>query len=177
MNIFDRIKQDHDAARDVIEKLKATTPRAWKTRRELFDKLKIDMWAHHKIEEAVFYSHLRAGKDMHGEAMEAYNEHHMANGVFEELDTFPVDSEEWMMKFKALCELVEHHMKEEEEDFFPAAKKIIPKEVAALMGEAFDRRKEAVLAAMRPLDVERAMEAEMQLAAQPRQPAPRWLFS
>ena len=153
MNIFQRIKQDHDAAREVIEKLKATTPRAWKLRRELFDHLKIDMWVHHKVEEAVFYSHLRAGKEMHGEAMEAYNEHHMANVVFEELDTFPVDSEEWGMKFKALCELVEHHMKEEERDFFPAAKKVLSKEEALLMGERFDMRKRVVMAALQPLDV------------------------
>lgn len=153
MNIYQRIKQDHDAAREVIEQLKATTPRAWKKRKELFDHLKLEMWVHHKVEEAVFYSYLRGGKEMHGEAMEAYNEHHMANGVFEELDTFPVDSEEWGMKFKALCELVEHHMDEEEKDFFPEAKKTIPAEVARLMGERFDARKKVVMAALAPLDV------------------------
>ena len=77
----------------------------------------------------------------------------MANGVFQELDTFPVDTEEWGMKFKALCELVEHHMKEEEGDFFPEAKKIIPADVAKLMGEAFDQRKRVVMEALQPLDV------------------------
>jgi hypothetical protein len=158
MNIFDRIKQDHDAAREVIKKLKATTPRAWKTRRELFDHFKLDMWVHHKVEEAVFYSYLRDSKEMHGESMEAVNEHHMANGVIEELDTFPVDSEEWGMKFKALCELIEHHMDEEEEDFFPAAKKIIPADVAKLMGERFDSRKRIIMAALQPLDVTAEME-------------------
>lgn len=159
MNIFDRIKQDHDASREVIGKLKATEPHQARTRIELFNHLKIDMWAHHKVEEAVFYSYLRAGNDMHGEAMEAYNEHRMANGVFEELDTFPVDSEEWGMKFKALCELVEHHMKEEEErDFFPAAKKIIPADIARLMGEEFDARKLTVMEALQPLDVKAEME-------------------
>lgn len=158
MNIFERIKQDHDAAREVIAKLKATTPRAHKTRTELFDHLKLDMWVHHKVEEAVFYSYLRDTDEMHGEAMEAYNEHHMANGVFEELDTFPVDSEEWGMKLKALCELVEHHMTEEEEDFFPAAKKILSKETAKLMGERFDSRKRVVMAALAPLDVKAEME-------------------
>ncbi len=158
MNIYDRIKQDHDAARKVITQLKATTPEEGKQRQKLFDHLKIEMWVHHKVEEAVFYSYLRAGDDMHGEAMEAYNEHHMANGVFEELDTFPVDSEEWGMKFKALCELVEHHMDEEEEDFFPEARKTISDEVADLMGEEFDSRKAAALAALAPLKVSKQME-------------------
>ena len=94
---------------------------------------------------------------MHREAMEAYNEHHMANGVFEELDTFPVDSEEWGMKFKALSELVTHHMDEEEEDFFPMAKKVISAAEARLMGEQFDARKRAALAALEPLDLKAEM--------------------
>ncbi len=154
MNIFDRIKQDHDAAREVIEKLKNTTERAKKTRQELFDHFKLDMWVHHKVEEAVFYDILRKTKDMHGEAMEAYNEHHVANGLIEELDTFPVDSEEWHVKFKALCELVEHHMDEEEEDFFPEARKLLDKETQDLMGERFDQRKKVVMAALTPLELE-----------------------
>ena len=158
MDIFERIKLDHDEAREVMGKLKETTPRAEKTRRQLFDQLKLDMWVHHKVEEAVLYSHLRGSSEMHGEAMEAYNEHHMANGVFEELDTFPVNSEEWGMKFKALCELVEHHMDEEEEDFFPAAKKLIPADVAKLMGDRFDSRKRIVMAALEPLDVKAELE-------------------
>ena len=53
MNIFDRIKQDHDEAREVIEKLKATTPRAEKTRRQVLDWLKPEMWVHHKGEGGV----------------------------------------------------------------------------------------------------------------------------
>lgn len=158
MNIYERIKQDHDEAREVIAQIKETSSRAVKTRREAFDHLKLDMWVHHKVEEAVFYSYLRAGKEMHGESMEALNEHHTANGLFEELDTFPVDSEEWLMKFKALSELVEHHMKEEEEDFFPKAKKIIPKELAEVMGHRFDSRKRVVMAALEPLDVQKEME-------------------
>ncbi len=158
MNIFDRIKQDHDEAREVIEKLKATAPSAEKTRRQLFDWLKLEMWAHHKVEEAVFYSFLRDTTDMHGEAMEAYNEHHMANGVFEKLDTFPVDSEEWGMKFEALAELVTHHMDEEEDDFFPMAKKVISAAEARLMGEQFDARKRTALAALDPFDLKAEME-------------------
>jgi hypothetical protein len=158
MIIYDRIKLDHDAAREIIAQLQATTSRAWKTRRELFDRLKLDMWVHHKIEEAVFYSHLRAGNEMHAEAMEALNEHHTANGLFEELDTFPVDSEEWLMKFKALSELVDHHMQEEETDFFKSARRILPSAAAQLMGERFDSRKKVVLAALTPLDVDKELE-------------------
>lgn len=155
MNIFDRIKQDHDEAREVMSKLKDTTERAKKTRQDLFNHFKLDMWVHHKVEEAVFYSILRETKEMHGDSMEAYNEHHIANGMIEELDTFPVDSEDWLVKFKALTELVEHHMDEEEEEFFPTAKKLLDKETQDLMGERFDQRKKVVMAALAPLELEK----------------------
>ncbi|WP_428409690.1 hemerythrin domain-containing protein [Hyphococcus sp.] len=152
MNIYERIKQDHDHAREVMEKLKETTARAEKTRHKLFGEFKLDMWAHHKVEEAVFYSYLRDNTKMSDDSYEALNEHHVANGLLEELDTFPVASDEWGVKFKALCELMEHHIEEEEEDFFPKAKKLIPSEVADLMGKRFDARKKVVLAAIMPID-------------------------
>lgn len=151
MNIYSRIKKDHDEAREIIAALKDSTPRAFKKRRELFDKLKLDMWAHHKVEEAVFYAHLRDDTKMSGEAYEALNEHHVANGLLEELDTFPVDSEEWGVKFATLAELIDHHMKEEENDFFPAAREILSDDVAKLMGERFEARKKVVLAAITPM--------------------------
>ena len=152
MNIYDRIKKDHDDARKVMEKLKDTTARAEKTRLELFTHFKLDMWAHHKIEEAVFYSFLRDDTDMSKHSYEALNEHHVANGLLEELDTFPVTSEEWGVKFGTLSELIEHHMDEEEKDFFPKARKLLSKEQAELMGTRFDARKKVVLAAIMPLN-------------------------
>ncbi len=152
MNIFERIKQDHDDAREVMSKLKDTTARAEKTRLELFTHFKLDMWAHHKIEEAVFYAHLRDDTKMSGESYEALNEHHVANGLLEELDTFPVTSEEWGVKFGAVSELIDHHMEEEEKDFFPKAKKLLSKETADIMGQRFDARKKVVLAAIMPID-------------------------
>ena len=160
MNIFDRIKQDHDHARELMEKLKETTPRAEKTRRKLFDEFKLEMWVHHKVEEAVFYDFLRDDTKMSKDSYEALNEHHVGNGLLEELDTFPVNSEEWGVKFGAMSEMIEHHMEEEEEDFFPKAKKMLSKDQVELMGERFDSRKKVVLAALTPLK-----ESEIEAAA------------
>lgn len=154
MNIFDRIEQDHDIARDLIARLKDTSEGAKKTRRKLFDEFKIEMWVHHKVEEAVLYTTLRQDEEMHSEAMEAFNEHHVANGLIEELDTFPVDSEDWSIKFGALAELIEHHMNEEEDDIFPAARKSLPDDIQDLMGKRFDQRKKVVTAALEPLVLE-----------------------
>ncbi|WP_340119760.1 hemerythrin domain-containing protein [Pelagibius sp. 7325] len=153
MNIYDRIKQDHDEARGLMAEIKDTTERAAKTRRQLFDTFKREMWAHHKIEEAVFYNTLMKQRDTRDEAFEAVNEHHVANGLLEELDSVPVDSAQWASKFGVLCELMEHHMEEEEGETFTEAREVLSEEAAQSMGKSFESRKKAVLAAMEPLEL------------------------
>ncbi|MEE2567017.1 hemerythrin domain-containing protein [Hyphobacterium marinum] len=150
-NIFERIKQDHDKARELISQIEDTTDRAAKKRQELFDKFKIDLWAHNKVEEATFYSRLESKGD-EDESLEAKNEHHMVNSLLEELDTMPKANKEWGQKFHALAELLEHHMDEEEDEFFELARKDLTEEEAEDLGRRFDARKKVVMPALTPVD-------------------------
>lgn len=150
MDIYARIKQDHDEARELMKKIGDSAK--GDGRAELFERFARDMWLHHKLEEAVFYTTLAEKRKVQGEAFEAINEHHVANGLLEELDTMPSDSEEWMSKFGVACEMIEHHMDEEEEETFAEARKVLSETVAAEMGKHFDDRKKVLLAALEPLD-------------------------
>lgn len=146
-DIFTRIKEDHDTARDLMTQIQNTGNGAAKTRAELFEKFKLEMWTHNKIEEATFYSKLES-KGETAEALEAKNEHHVAGAMIEELDMMPKDSEAWEQKFKALCEVLEHHMDEEEGEFFDLGRKEFTKEEAERLGERFDARKKVVVPAL-----------------------------
>ncbi|MHA6287078.1 hemerythrin domain-containing protein [Maricaulis sp. CAU 1757] len=150
-NIYDRIKQDHDKARELISQIEDTTDRAKKTRQELFDKFKLELWTHNKVEEATFYAKLEQKGDK-DESLEAKNEHHMVNSLLEELDTMPKDNAEWGQKFHALAELLEHHMDEEEGEFFDLAHKDLTEEEAEELGRRFDSRKRVVKPALAPVD-------------------------
>lgn len=150
-DIYDRIKQDHDRARDLMEQIEATTDRAAKKRQDLFDAFKLDLWTHNKVEEATFYTKLEQ-KGEQDESLEAKNEHHMVNSMLEELDTMPKDNPEWGQKFHALAELLQHHMDEEEGEFFELAHKDLSDEEAEELGERFDRRKKVVMPALTPVE-------------------------
>ena len=150
-DIFDRIKQDPDKARDLIRKIENTTDRAAKTRQELFDTFKLELWTHNKVEEATFYSKLEQKGDEE-ESLEAKNEHHMINSMIEELDTMPKDNVEWGQKFHSLAELLDHHMKEEEGEFFDLARKDLSDKEADQLGQRFDSRKKVVKPALTPVD-------------------------
>ena len=150
-DIFDRIKQDHDEARDLISRIEDTTDRAAKTREDLFEKFKLELWTHNKVEEATFYSKLEQKGDEE-ESLEAKNEHHLINSMIEELDTMPKDNVEWGQKFHSLAELLDHHMEEEEGEFFDLARKDLSETEAEDLGQRFDSRKKVVKPALTPVE-------------------------
>jgi hypothetical protein len=47
-----------------------------------------------------------------------------------------------MVKFKVFEEILDHHLKEEEDDLFPEAEKILPKEEQTALGAQFIELKE-----------------------------------
>ena len=95
-----------------------------------------------------------------GETRHSVAEHHEIEEALNDLAATDMSEGGWLTKFKSFEHQYRHHIDEEEQDFFPKAKKLIPKEVADLMGERFDARKKVVLAAIAPLE-----ESEFDTAA------------
>ena len=149
MDIYARIKQDHEHARDLLKQLSADGL-ASERRAQLFNDLKREIWVHAKVEETVFYMPLINRRRTRSESLEAVNEHHIANALLDELDSFPQDNDMWQSKFGVLKENLEHHMREEEEEVFEEAAEIISEEQAKTMAADFDRRKRLGLEAITP---------------------------
>lgn len=150
MDIFEGIKQDHHEARELMEQIAKTTNRSEKKRRELFDQFRLQIWAHEKLEEATFYQMLKQ-KGLAKEILEALNEHQVAGNVLEELNTAAIATDEWLQKFCMLQELIQHHMQEEEDEYFELGRKKLTDKEASKLGEEFAQRKQAVLHAITPI--------------------------
>jgi len=150
MTIYDRLKADHDRLRDLFARL---TEAEGDDRRPLFMELQRALWAHHKIEEVVFYEPLRHAAETRGEVLEGLNEHHMLNGLTEELNAMPSGNEAWTAKLQVLDELVRHHLDEEEEEIFEEAKSVLDDAQARLMAGEWDARRAKLLDALAPLDL------------------------
>jgi hemerythrin superfamily protein len=111
-------------------------------KQDLFDTIADKLAIHAKIEEQFFYPAVRERKteDM---ILEAYVEHTSVKRLLADLlETEPGD-ELFDAKIKVLQEQIEHHVEEEEDELFPAAKKLlsrdellaIAQEMAALQDE------------------------------------------
>ncbi len=148
MDIFDRIKHDHDTLRALLERIEDPDKDG---RRAVFEEFQRELWAHGKVEEAVFYAALTKHKEAKAETMEGLNEHHMINGLAEELNAMPADSGAWNAKLQVLGELLRHHLDEEEEELFPEARDALENGRADELGRLYDERKKHAMAALAPL--------------------------
>lgn len=126
--LFDRLRSEHEQIKDIIFKMNDTTNSAHKTRENLLQKLQQILVPHMKAEEAVFYPALKDKSQSHDIALEALEEHHVADMVLEELLKTDCSHDTWKPKAKVLMELLEHHIEEEESDVFESAEEVFGSE-------------------------------------------------
>lgn len=142
MNIITMLKQDHKKVKDILKQLNNTTSKAAKTRQKLFATLVENLTPHEKFEEKHLYPDLIQTKKSKEKVLEAYEEHHVADLIIEELKKTPFNSEIWKAKLAVLKENLEHHIREEEEILFPFANKTLSKTELAEIGAEYQAKKD-----------------------------------
>ena len=145
-DIFDRLKQDHDRHRQILDQIVGAG--SGEERSSLFDTFKIEVTAHAAAEEESLYAPMLAREELRHDAVHSVSEHKEIGDMLEEIAALDADSADWMTKFEALKHDYTHHIDEEEEDMFPAASEELSDEKVAELRAVFDRRK--------PREVERA---------------------
>jgi hemerythrin superfamily protein len=114
-------------------------------RQQLAEQICAMLTVHAQIEEEIFYPAAREAveEDL---VNEATVEHASAKELIAQIQGMSPDEELYDAKVKVLGEYVRHHVKEEESEMFPQAKK---GEVdLAALGEQLRERKEALMAEM-----------------------------
>ncbi len=115
------IKDDHDKVKALFGKFeKAENLRE---KKKIVAEAIMELKVHATIEEEIFYPAVRKHleKDMMNEADE---EHHVAKLLIAELEQMEGSEDHWGTKFTVLSENIRHHIKEEEGDMLPAARKL-----------------------------------------------------
>lgn len=141
---FDELKKDHREVKDILEKLKAGSKTAEKTREKLFVQLKQELVPHLKAEEATFYQALMESKNGRQHALEGKEEHDLTVLVFRQLEETPAKEDIWAAKLKVLKDLIEHHIQEEEKEMFPVAQKEMEKDNFKQIMQNFQEEKEKI---------------------------------
>lgn len=101
-----------------------------------------ELTVHAQIEEEVFYPAARKALDDEDLIDEAVVEHAGIKDLIEELKAMEPSDELFDAKVTVLKEYVEHHVKEEEEELFPKAKKASDFDEDDIGAQLADRKEE-----------------------------------
>ena len=142
MDIFQALLQSHERQRAQCQRLLDGIGDP-ETRGKAFDELKAEMAAHETAEERAFYVPLIEHDETVDPARHGIAEHHEMDEMVEDVEKCEAGSAEWLEAMGKLVHKVHHHLDEEEQKFFPQAKKVLPaqqqQELGALYQSEHDR--------------------------------------
>jgi len=142
ISAIDLLKTQHEEVKTLFKRIEKASTRAAKTK--FFDELAANLAAHDAIEREIFYPACEKGMGMTDLLGEALVEHGVVEFSLYQADQARKDKD-FSFKCLVLSEIVEHHVKDEEEDFFPKVQKALGKEklleLGARMKERFEQAK------------------------------------
>jgi hypothetical protein len=141
MDALKLMTEDHEKLKKLLER--AEHAQAENNRENLLEKIRAELKPHERMEEEVFYPALKGHKNAEDIVLEGYQEHHVADLLFAELENTPVGSEVWKAKMKVLKEGLEHHIEEEEGEMFKKARAVFDKNELEALGEQMAAVKQA----------------------------------
>ncbi|WP_395339184.1 hemerythrin domain-containing protein [Ningiella sp. W23] len=127
MKIFEALRQDHDKQRALMKALVETSGESI-LREEFYKQLKNELNKHSVAEERHFYSPLIQYDNTVELSRHGIAEHHQIDKLIEKLDATDMSSSAWLTSMKQLKDKVEHHLTEEETEFFKIAGKALNSE-------------------------------------------------
>jgi predicted DNA-binding protein len=155
MNAITMLERDHVKVKALLARLDSTTPRATVTRRDLFNRVKVDLTVHETIEEEIFYPALRSHPRAKDIVLEGIEEHNVVDNLLGELTDLSSSDETWGAKATVMRENVEHHIEEEETSMFVKARQIFDRAELEALGKRMAARKVTAKASVRTIAAKR----------------------
>jgi hemerythrin superfamily protein len=121
------LKTDHAAVKVLFEKEGQLKKQDGEKKAGLFAQIKAALEVHATIEEEIFYPAVKKARSEHlkDEVREGYEEHKQIKSLLAQISSITPTDETYDMKIKVLKEDVEHHVKDEEGEMFPDARRFL----------------------------------------------------
>ncbi|MEO8429952.1 MAG: hemerythrin domain-containing protein [Acidobacteriota bacterium] len=144
MDPIELLKKDHREVEKLFAAFEEAGDEAYVTKQNLFNEIKAALDVHMDIEETIFYPAVKKvrSEEVKDEVREADEEHHVVKLLLSELTRMKPQDEQFDAKVTVLKENIEHHVKEEETELLPDAKKHIAATMMEQLGDEMEERKE-----------------------------------
>lgn len=136
--VFRHLMREHGEVSALLIRLKASSDPD--TRRELWPTIRKELLAHEQGEKREVYPMLRHEPDMQSMADEHDADAEELDDAVAELTATAVDSDQWQPTLERLIQMVQEHVRDEEEEYFPIADRAF-KDRSDDMLERFEKAK------------------------------------
>ncbi len=143
MKATDLLTQQHEEVAQLFEAIEETDDAGKK--QALFSELASKLTAHDGIERKIFYPACEDAMGLNDDLGEALVEHGVVEFSLYQANE-AVGEDDFDYKVKVLKEIVEHHVEEEEKEFFPKVEKALGKDSLELLGKEMESAFEAATA-------------------------------
>lgn len=145
MDIFERLKREHEAMNRKLERLETPASLTNEKRAELLSSLRDELTTHLLAEQEVFYQALLERIEDQDLLLEAFEEHAVVGRLLEDIEIHGVRDPRFGARVSDLKFVVDQHVAFEESVIFETARKHLPPDEAkALCAQLEARQKETV---------------------------------
>ncbi|MBK8470689.1 MAG: hemerythrin domain-containing protein [Actinomycetales bacterium] len=130
------LKEDHKELRKLFRAFENAGENAHQAKGKIVHRIIQLLTVHTYIENEVVYPRVRALlPELEDDVLESYEEHHVADVLVMEIFGMAPDAERFDAKTTVLIEGVRHHIKEEEEEWFPKVREGLGRKALQEIGE------------------------------------------
>jgi hemerythrin superfamily protein len=137
------LKADHKKVSGLFDQFEKS--RAAATKKKLVAQICLELTVHTTLEEEIFYPAVKAALKDHELVPEANVEHASVKDLIAQVEGVEPDGEMFDARVRVMGEFVKHHVKEEQNEMFPKAKKT-PLDMLALGARMATRKAELLTA-------------------------------
>jgi hemerythrin superfamily protein len=155
------LKEDHKLMRKLFKQFQAAGEDAKATKDRLAKQIIEELTVHTYIENECMYPEVRTLlPEVEDDVLESYEEHHVADLLVFELFSMDADDERFVPKMTVLIENVEHHMGEEEDEWFPKVREGVGRKKLGELGDRMvEMKKTAPRSPLAPKAMKKAFDA------------------
>ena len=155
------LKEDHQEVKKLFRQFKEAGDNAHVRKGDLVKKMIELLTVHTYIENEIMYPEVRKlVPEVEDDILESYEEHHVADVLAMELFVMKPDNDRFDAKTTVLIENVEHHIEEEEGEWFPKVREALGrKELSELGARMLEAKKKAPRSPAQPSAMKKALDA------------------
>jgi hemerythrin superfamily protein len=155
------LKEDHKEVKKLFREFERAGDNATVRKGDLVKKIIQELTVHTYIENEVMYPEVRKlVPDIEDDILESYEEHHVADILCMELFVMKPDNDRFDAKTTVLIENVEHHIEEEEAEWFPKVREALGRnQLAELGARMIEAKKKAPRSPAQPSALKKAVDA------------------